>query len=151
MEQRDVSGLARGLRRMVEAKRLIVRRMTRLGLTEPAGTGQLLSRLAEGPARIGDLAQLFRCHMSVSSRLVAELSDHGLVTRVADPFDGRSHLVQITDAGLVYLDRYNAEVGRLIDTALDGWSADELQQLGAGLNRLNDGLDRALGGLPVPA
>ncbi len=51
----------------------------------------------------------------------------------------------------VYLERYNAEVGRLIDTALDGWSADELQQLGAGLNRLNDGLDRALGGLPVPA
>ena len=32
-----------------------------------------------------------------------------------------------------------------------GWSADELHQLGAGLNRLNDGLDRALGGLPVPA
>ena len=150
MEHRDVTDLARGLRRMMESKRLIARRMTGLGLAEPAGTGQLLTRLADGPARIGDVAQMFRCHMSVSSRLVAELSEHGLVARVADPFDGRSHLVQITDAGRDYLHRYNAEVGRLVDAALAGWSDEEFDQLVSGLGRLNDGLERALEDVPLP-
>jgi DNA-binding MarR family transcriptional regulator len=151
VEHRNVTGLARGLRRMVESKRLMVRRMTGLGLTEPAGTWQLLARLADGPARIGDLAQMFRCHMSVSSRLVAELQEHGLVNRVADPFDGRSHLVQITDAGRDYLQRYNAEVGRLVDAALAGWSDEDFERLVAGLNRLNDDFERALEGIPITA
>jgi len=150
VEHRDVTALARGLRRMLESKRLIVRRMIGLGLTEPTGTGQLLTRLADGPARIGDVAQMFRCHMSVSSRLVAELSEHGLVTRVADPLDGRSHLVQITDAGRDYLRRYNAEVGRLVDAALAGWSDTDFEQLVSGLGRLNDGLEQALEDVPVP-
>jgi DNA-binding MarR family transcriptional regulator len=128
---------------------LIVRRLTGLGMIEPAGTGQLLNRLAQGPARIGDLAQMSRCHMSVSSRLVSELEAHGLVGRIADPLDGRSHLVRLTGAGRAYLDRYNTEIGRLIGTALDGWNPVEVSALVAQLERLNDGIDAALAEQPV--
>ncbi len=151
MDEQAVRELIGGLQRLMAAKRAVWRRLGAAGLTLPAGTAHLLDRLAEhGPARVGDLAQASRCHLSVASRLVAELEEHGVVIRRTDPADGRSHLVVLTPAGLEYLRRYREEVGDLIGAALSGWSTTDVADLAVRLDRLNDGLDRALGA-PVGA
>ena len=145
MDERAVRELTGGLQRLMAAKRGVWRRLGAAGLSLPAGTASLLNRLAEhGPARVGDLAQASRCHLSVASRLVAELEEHGVVSRTTDPDDRRSHLVVLTPAGLDYLRRYREQVGDLIGTALSGWSDQDIADLAARLDRLNEGLDRAL-------
>lgn len=146
MDDLVVRELTGGLERLMAAKRAIWRRLGSAGLTLPVGTAHLLSQLAEqGPARVGDLAQASRCHLSVASRLVAELEEHGVVARTTDPDDRRSHLVVLTAAGLDYLRRYREQIGELIGTALAGWSEADVADLAVRLDRLNEGLDRALG------
>lgn len=63
----------------------------------------LISALAtigkEGPIRLADLAARERISAPSATRIVAELEAQGLVTRTADPADGRAQLVAVSDAG----------------------------------------------------
>lgn len=59
---------------------------------------------ADGPRRIGTLADELGVNQSNASRLVARLVEQGLVRRVADPGDGRVSLVEATVAGRRVLD-----------------------------------------------
>ncbi|MGT2424605.1 MarR family winged helix-turn-helix transcriptional regulator [Amnibacterium kyonggiense] len=54
-----------------------------------------------GAVRPGELARIEGIAAPGTTRLVADLEARGLVARTADPGDGRSHLVQLTSAGVV--------------------------------------------------
>lgn len=101
-------------------------------------TGQTLLHLLHtgGAARVSDLAASARIDVSVASRQVSQLEQHGLVERVTDPADGRSHLVQLTPAGEgTHEDLRTAQL-RQVAEALDGWSAQEIDELAGSLERL---------------
>lgn len=137
--------LAAAVRRLMGAKRAVQRRLTGVGLALPSGGVVVLDRLVVGgPARIGDLALAGRCHLSVTSRLVAELETGGYVARETDPLDGRSHLIVVTDRGREYLQRCLAEVASVFEQALAGWSSDERAAMAEQLTRLGAALDDAL-------
>lgn len=59
---------------------------------------------ADGPRRIGALADDLGVNQSNASRLVARLAEQGLVQRVTDPTDRRASVVEATTAGLRVLD-----------------------------------------------
>jgi DNA-binding MarR family transcriptional regulator len=53
-----------------------------------------------GPSSIGDLASAERVRPQSMTQIVADLEADGLITRSADPNDGRRALVELTAHGL---------------------------------------------------
>ncbi|MBW4042411.1 MAG: MarR family transcriptional regulator [Acidobacteria bacterium] len=53
-----------------------------------------------GEVRPGELARIEGIAAPGMTRLLGEMEARGLVARSADPGDGRSHLVRLTDAGV---------------------------------------------------
>ena len=53
-----------------------------------------------GAVRPGDLARIEGIAAPGMTRLVGDLEGRGLVTRAADPDDGRSQLIRLTEAGV---------------------------------------------------
>jgi DNA-binding MarR family transcriptional regulator len=75
----------------------------RAGLS--ASAGFLLNRVSrEGPARLTTLANMEGVSQPSMTQLIQRLERQGLVTRLADPDDGRVALVAITPAGQGLLD-----------------------------------------------
>jgi DNA-binding MarR family transcriptional regulator len=75
----------------------------RAGLS--ASAGFLLNRVSrEGPARLTTLASKEGVSQPSMTQLIQRLERQGLVTRLADPDDGRVALVAITQAGQQLLD-----------------------------------------------
>jgi DNA-binding MarR family transcriptional regulator len=75
----------------------------RAGLS--ASAGFLLNRVSrEGPARLTALATKEGVSQPSMTQLIQRLERQGLVTRLADPDDGRVALVTITQAGQELLD-----------------------------------------------
>lgn len=78
--------------------------------------GAVLGRLdREGTKSIGDLALLERVRPQSMAQTVADLEADGLITRCADPTDGRRTLVELTEQGLLTLDQDRRQ--------RDGWLA----------------------------
>lgn len=65
----------------------------------------LASVQAAGTIRPGDLARTEGIAASGMTRLIADLDHQGLVTRAADPEDGRSQRIGISSAGHAALER----------------------------------------------
>ncbi|MCU1482773.1 MAG: MarR family transcriptional regulator [Subtercola sp.] len=67
----------------------------------------LLSALSSvrvaGPIRPSDLARLEHVAAPTMTRIVADLENRGLVERDADPLDGRSFLLRVSEPGLTAL------------------------------------------------
>jgi len=59
----------------------------------------LSSVVRSGPVRPSDLARTEAVAAPTLTRLIAELERRGFLTRRQDPADGRSYLVEATDAG----------------------------------------------------
>jgi DNA-binding MarR family transcriptional regulator len=75
----------------------------RTGLS--ASAGFLLNRVRrEGPARLTALAAMEGVSQPSMTQLIQRLERQGLVTRLADPDDGRVALVDITEAGQALID-----------------------------------------------
>ena len=72
-----------------------------------------------GPSSIGDLASAERVRPQSMTQIVADLEADGLITRSADPNDGRRALVELTAHGLQTLreDRRDRE----------GWLAQAIE------------------------
>jgi DNA-binding MarR family transcriptional regulator len=71
-----------------------------------AGTLATLER--SGPCRLPALAAAERVTQPAMTQLVGRLADAGLVTRSADPDDGRVVQVQLTDDGRNHVTRRRA-------------------------------------------
>ena len=75
----------------------------RTGLS--ASAGFLLNRVSrEGPARLTALAAMEGVSQPSMTQLIQRLERQGLLTRLADPDDGRVALVDITEAGQALID-----------------------------------------------
>ena len=98
-----------------------------------------------GSVRPGDLARVEGITAPSTTRLVAELEQRGLVTRTPDPDDGRSHRVEVTEAGSAALTRARQERSSAVAELLAGTDDAELQTLQAAVETLEAAL------LTVPA
>jgi len=102
----------------------------------------MLHRLAcDGPKRPSDLAAEVGLDLSTVSRHVRALEDGGLVTREADPDDGRSFWLSITAAGAEITQAGLQRRERMVDDALNRWDAGDADALRRLLRRLADDLD----------
>ena len=113
------------------ALRVALMRLARRLRTETVGstlTASQVSALAtlerHGPMTPTELAERERVQKPSITKVIATLVDLGLVTRRADPSDGRQVIVAITEegAGMLAADRSNAEA----------WLARRLAQLPPG-------------------
>ncbi|MEV4420224.1 MarR family winged helix-turn-helix transcriptional regulator [Patulibacter sp. NPDC049589] len=93
-----------------------------------------------GPARISDVAGDMQVNLSVASRQIQALQDEGFVDRVADPHDGRSSLIAISDAGTAKLEAAHHRLKGAIATAVEDWDRDEVTGLADGIVRLRGAL-----------
>ena len=122
----------------------IVRRLRRTG-----GPAQLdmagllvLHRLAhDEPRRPSDLANDLALDLSTVSRHVRTLESAGLVLREADPDDGRSFRVRVTEQGTDLLVESLDRREQAVERVLDSWDTDDVEQLRRLLTRLADDLE----------
>jgi DNA-binding MarR family transcriptional regulator len=93
------------------------------GDLSPALTGALATIDRHGPLTPSELAQRERVMRPTATRFLARLLELGLITRTADPGDGRSSLIAITDGGQAAL--------REMRTRKDAFLSRRLQALNA--------------------
>lgn len=95
----------------------------------PAAQWRTLSILRnEGPLRLGELAVASRSTQPGMTRLVGQLADAGLVTRIGDPTDSRVTLVEVTADGERALDAWLVQMSdalepRFADLDDEDWEA----------------------------
>lgn len=137
-----VSLAARGFARLSEA------RLKPLGF----GVGHLpvLVALRDGEASTQrDLARFARIEQPPMAQMLARMERDGLICRTADPADGRSQRVILTDTALSRLPEAIAVVVQGNRNALNGFTDAEAEQLVAFLARLLVNLDRLAGDRPA--
>ena len=101
------------------------RRLRQEGSAEGGITATQLATLvtveASGPMTLGELAEAERVKPPSITRVVVSLEGDGLVTRSADPSDGRVSLIAITRAGRTLLAQQRRR--------RDAWLEDHLAEL----------------------
>src|SRR4051812_9167548 len=106
----------------------------------PSLTAALGTVERKGPLTPSELAACERIQRPTATRVIARLEEAGLITRAADPTDGRSSLVSITEDGRALLERLRANKDAFLARRLDALSAEER----AVLDRAADILERVL-------
>jgi DNA-binding MarR family transcriptional regulator len=103
-------------------------RQESLGGLSPAQASALGSVGRHGSPTLGELAAIEQVQPPTMTRIVASLSEAGMVTRVADPDDRRSARVRITTAGERALERMRTRKNAFLLRRLDELTADEQQR-----------------------
>jgi DNA-binding MarR family transcriptional regulator len=93
-----------------------------------------------GPLTPSELALRERIQRPTATRALARLEDAGLVARAADPADGRSCLVSVTEPGRALLDSVRDRKDAYLAQRLDRLSSEDL----AALDRAAGILERML-------
>jgi len=86
-----------------------------------------------GPITLGDLAAAERVSQPMTTKIAANLVDHGLVTKDVDPSDRRVSRLSLTAAGRKALDRSRSRKNAWLAKRLRRLSPDELERLQAAL------------------
>lgn len=94
-----------------------------------------------GPMRNTALAELLQLDGSTVSRHVAGLQRDGLVTREADPDDGRAAQVRLTPTGRRAVESTRRARRGALRELIGSWPPEDQQTLAVLLARLNAGLD----------
>lgn len=109
--------------------RLAVHRLTRLLRAQRPVDGLTLSQLSalvtirrEGPMSAGDVAAREGVKPPSATRVLAALETAGLISRTADPADGRQVLLSVTELGVT---RISEDL-----RARDAWLAQRIRALG---------------------
>jgi DNA-binding MarR family transcriptional regulator len=89
------------------------------GLT-PTKTTILLSVHREGPLRLSAIAEVEGINPTMLSRIVADLTDAGLIERTSDAADRRAALVTATAAGRKLVEKIRRERTDALSQALAG-------------------------------
>jgi len=87
-----------------------------------------------GPMRAAELATSLHVSRPTMSKQLARLQGAGLITREADPADGRAVIVRLSTAGAEANERLVAEGHRMIQRALRDWSAEDASAFAAQLH-----------------
>lgn len=96
---------------------------------------------AEGATNVNAIADALRLDPSTVTRQVLAMEQASLVTRTADPADGRVTLVAATPAGLADLERTRDLRAALYGEILEDWPAADRAHLAQLLSRLNADID----------
>jgi len=135
----------------------VARTILRLGIPANAlGEGEHIDRSAywmlnrldesENPLRLSDLAGLLELDLSTVSRQARQLVDGGMMTRVADPVDGRACRVSVSERGREVLGAVRDARHDVLRHALARWDPDERVALAAALTRLAEDMQGAPAG-----
>jgi DNA-binding MarR family transcriptional regulator len=92
--------------------------------------------------RLGDLAFRLAVDAPTVTRKVQQLERQGLVSRRADPEDGRAWRVSLTPAGRRVIDRLLVARRAWLERLLGDWSEVDRDRLAALLRRFADEIDR---------
>ena|SRR5436190_525754 len=106
----------------------------------PSQTAALATIERRGPVTPSELASIERVQRPTATRVIARLEEAGWVSRAADPADGRSSLVSITDDGRALLERLRANKDAFLARRLEGLDRDDR----ATLERAAEILERVL-------
>jgi DNA-binding MarR family transcriptional regulator len=98
------------------------------GLT-PTRISVLATVVRDGPLRASDLAHIEGLNPTMLSRLIAELSDGGLLRRLPDPDDRRAVLIDVTAAGRRLQERIRRERTDVLSVALARLSDEQRHTL----------------------
>jgi DNA-binding MarR family transcriptional regulator len=75
---------------------------------------------------VGTVAQRLGIDPSRASRLVADVVDLGYVRRVASQQDSRRIVLESTDKGIAFGNRFRQRKAELLSKGLEGWTEEEL-------------------------
>ncbi|GEK20123.1 MarR family winged helix-turn-helix transcriptional regulator [Cellulomonas xylanilytica] len=101
-----------------------------------------------GTLQVSDIAHALRVDISVASRQVSQLVDDGLVERAVDDEDRRVRTIRLSPAGRSLAVEIADALDRRAHEVFAGWTADELRDATATLDRLTTTLARLA---PEPA
>lgn len=121
----------------------LVRRLRNEPSALPVAHGSVLGRLdREGPASTSDLAAAERMRPQSMAEVVRDLAAGDLVSRRADPHDGRRILVELTAEGQARLHAMRAQregwLGQVLERDLTAAEREVLHEALALLRRLAD-------------
>ncbi|MCW2769713.1 MAG: MarR family transcriptional regulator [Aeromicrobium sp.] len=128
-------------------RRVRARSMRHLGEIHPKldyGMFTFLLAICDAPDGIrgSELAEELGVHKSTASRAVASLEKLGLLTRMADPDDGRAHLLVLTPSAQADLEAYRSKSHERLLAILQDWTPAEVETFAHSLTRLNEGAER---------
>lgn len=124
----DTAALAARLRLAVTRLARKLRREAEPGIT-PSMLAALSSVDRQGPLTMSELCAVEQVQPPSMTRVVAALVDVGLVSREADPSDGRVAWVTVTPQGRKLLDRSRGRKEAYLAKALHDLDAHELETL----------------------
>ena len=106
----------------------------------PSSMAALATVERAGPLTPSELAKHERIQRPTATRLLARLSELGLVERTADPSDGRCSIVTITPEGRALLKRLRSRKNAYLARRMKGLPDDDV----AALERAAEILERVL-------
>ena len=118
----------------------VQRAIARDALAELGGQGFAALAVVHrgGPVRVSAVAEQLSVDLSVASRQVAALALAGYVEREPDPDDRRATRIHLTAAGTRVLRDSHRRMVSTAETALAQWSAEDVTDLAAQLERLRE-------------
>lgn len=126
----DIAFLKRELGRTVHA--------TGCPATVQVGALAVLAHLdRSGPTRLSNVAQCLRVDLSVVSRQVKTLEDHGFVRRTTDADDRRAFQVNVTDEGRGAVQKLRDAAASHLSGVLTTWDSGDVASLRHLLDRLH--------------
>jgi DNA-binding MarR family transcriptional regulator len=109
---------------------------------EPAAYGLLTVIRREGPIRLTELASCIGVGKPSVSRQIAFLESIGLVSKEADPLDGRAQTIRLTAKGEEKMHHVQDARREVFRERLGEWPVEELQTLAAYMAKLNATYER---------
>ena len=104
---------------------------------EPAAYGLLTVIRREGPIRLTDLALNIGVGKPSVSRQIAFLESIGLVSKEADPLDGRAQAIRLTPRGEEKMHQVQDARREVFRERLGEWPLEDLQTLATYMAKLN--------------
>ncbi len=109
---------------------------------EPAAYGLLSVIRKQGPIRLTELASSIGVGKPSVSRQVAFLEGLGLVSKEADPLDGRAQSIRLTPEGEERMHQVQDARREVFRERLAEWPAEDLQALAMYMAKLNATYER---------
>lgn len=137
MTEHSESELAEIAARLAQSVGRLNRRIRASSALTPGQVSALATIVRCGPIRPGDVARIENVAAPTVTRLLADLENRALVTRSADPDDGRSFFVEGTAAGAEAIDQARAERAERVLTVFEELDADQIARIAAALDALD--------------
>ena len=99
---------------------------------------RLITRVANGPIRAGELAHSCLLSAATVSQLVESLVQDGHLRRAVDPTDRRAVVIDLTESGTREYQRVRAALGRRIVQRLSGLTPERRTRLALAFTDLHD-------------